>query len=35
MRFIPLASEISMGAIVPRKSEGRKEEIKEIREVVS
>lgn len=33
MRFIPLASEISMGTIAPRNSEGKKEETKDIREV--
>lgn len=33
MRFMPLASEISMGAITPRNSEGIKEETKDIREV--
>ena len=33
MRFIPLASEISMGAIAPRNSEGIKDETKDIREV--
>lgn len=33
MRFIPLASEISMGAIAPRNREGIKDETKDIREV--
>jgi hypothetical protein len=33
MRFIPLASEISMGAIAPRNNEGIKDEIKDIRAV--
>jgi hypothetical protein len=33
MRFIPLASEISMGAIAPRNREGIKDETKDIRQV--
>ena len=33
MRFIPLASEISIGAIAPRNREGKKDETKDIREV--
>lgn len=33
MRFIPLASEISMGAIAPRNREGKNDETKDIREV--
>ena len=35
MRFIPLASATSMGAIVPKNSDGRNEETNEIRVVVS
>ena len=33
MRFIPLASEISMGAIAPRNREGKNDETKDIRDV--
>ena len=33
MRFIPLASETSIGAMDPRNSEGMKEETKEMRAV--
>ena len=33
MRFIPLASETSMGAIAPRNRDGKKDETKDIRKV--
>ena len=33
MRFIPLASETSMGAIAPRNRDGKKDETRDIRKV--